>query len=199
MIGVTSNVRAFRRELDRQQKQANFAVALGLTRTAQDVKRDTERHIEQVFDRPTPFTKRGVFIRPARKSDARPTAIVGIKDKQAEYLSIQQEGGVEYPEGKAFVIPVKQRRNKYGNLPRRAVQRLLRKPNTFSGEVNGIGGIWQRTKRRGGRKLKLLIAYEQETRYSPIFGFYRNAREATIRVINRNMRRAVEEALRTRR
>lgn len=183
-ISVSSNVQQFRRDLRRLEKDAKFATARGLTRTAQKVKSDTERHIERVFDRPTPFTKRGVFFLPAEKRAVVPSALVGIKDAQAGYLLIQETGGLEIPENEAFVVPVKARTNKYGNLSRNKVQQLLSKPNTFSGEVNGVGGIWQRIRRGRRRSLKLLILYKQRRIVQPRFNFYENAELATRRHID---------------
>jgi len=174
-ISFESNIAAWTRSLnDFKRQQLPFAIALGLTDTARyDVKPAIERQIEIVFDRPTPFTKRGVGYRPAYKN--RPVSRVFIKDIQAHYLTLQETGGVRTPRRRALLLPAQQRVNQYGNLPRGSVQRLLARKDTFSGTVNGQGGIWQRTKRGG---LKLLVAYEDQATYRPIFKFEETARRA---------------------
>ncbi|MEO1315001.1 MAG: hypothetical protein AAFW01_00150 [Pseudomonadota bacterium] len=94
-------------------------------------------------------------------------------------------GGTRLPRGRALIVPVRARRNQFGNLSRNAFQRLLARPDTFSGEVRGIGGLWQRT-RQGG--LKLLIAYEQRAEYEPRFGFREIVRRTVIKRLARNIR-----------
>lgn len=177
MVGISfeSNIAAWTRSLDDfRRQQLPFATALALTDTARyDVVPAIERQIDIVFDRPTPFTRRGVGYRPAYKN--RPVARVFIKDIQARYLELEEYGGVRMPRKRALVLPVGQRVNQYGNLPRGSVQRLLARQDTFSGMVNGQGGIWQRT-RKGG--LKLLVAYEDRATYRPIFKFHETAKRA---------------------
>ena len=174
-ISFESNLRDWTAGLSEfKRTQLPFATAKALTDVARyDVKPAIERQIEMVFDRPTPFTRRGVGYRPAYKNA--PVARVFIKDVQAGYLTWQETGGVRTPKRRAIVVPVRQRVNQYGNLPRGSVQRLLARKDTFSGRVNGQGGIWQRT-RKGG--LKLLVAYEDRAEYRPIFNFHKVAREA---------------------
>lgn len=172
-ISFESNIAAWMRSLDDfKRQQLPFATALALTDTARfDVVPAIERQVDIVFDRPTPFTRKGVGYRPAYKN--RPVARVFIKDIQARYLELEEYGGVRTPRRRALVLPAGQRVNQYGNLPRGSVQRLLARKDTFSGTVNGQGGIWQRT-RKGG--LKLLVAYEDWANYRPIFKFHETAK-----------------------
>lgn len=192
-ISFESNLRAWERSLtDVEKRQLPFATAKALTDTARmDVKPAVERHIEIVFDSPTPFTKKGVAYKPAYKN--RPVASVFIKDIQAGYLTIQKTGGVRRPKGRALAIPARQRVNKYGNLPRGTVKRLLARSDTFSGRVNGQGGIWQRKK----RGLKLLVAWEDRAVYAPRFRFDEVARKAAEMHFPRRFAYALEAALRT--
>lgn len=193
-ISFESNIREWTRGLTAfERQQLPFATAVALTDTARhDVKPAVERRIAQVFDRPTPFTKKGVGYLPARKSML--VSRVFIKDVQAAYLRLQETGGVRVPKGRAIPIPVGQRTNQYGNLPRATVQRLLVRPDTFSGRIGGQGGIWQR--RKGG-KLKLLIAWEPEAHYRPRFGFEMVARFTAEAHFARRFEVALDRALRT--
>lgn len=192
-INFKHNIREWTRELSAfHREQIPFAAALALTETARDdVKPAVELRIELAFDRPTPFTRRGVAYLAARKNNL--VATVLIKDRQAAYLKIEETGGVRRPRNRALPIPVAQRRNKYGNLPRGSVRRLLARPDTFSGTVNGHAGIWQRK----GRKLRLLVAWEDQATYKPIFRFYETAREAAEIAFPHAFRRALDRAIAT--
>lgn len=78
-ITVTSNIDQVFAKLDAAaRKQVAFAVAMGLTKTAQAVKAAQEREIVDVFDRPTEYTKRSVYMKPATRNEL--VATVGIKD-----------------------------------------------------------------------------------------------------------------------
>lgn len=192
-VSFEHNIREWTRELSAfHREQIPFATALALTEVARDdVKTAVELRIELAFDRPTPFTRRGVAYLAARKN--RLVSTVLIKDRQAAYLLIEETGGTRLPKRRAIPIPVGQRRNQYGNMPRGSVQRLLARPDTFSGRVNGQGGIWQRRKNR----LKLLVAWEDRAEYRPIFKFYETAREAAEIAFPHAFRRALDRAIAT--
>ncbi|TDH58250.1 hypothetical protein E2C06_33595 [Dankookia rubra] len=56
-------------------------------------------------------------IKPATKREL--VAEVFVKDRQAEYLALQETGGTRQPAKQALVIPGKDASlNSYGNLPR---------------------------------------------------------------------------------
>lgn len=192
-VSFRSNLEAFRRALDETgAREVPFAAARALTDTARDVETNTAKRLPKVFDRPTPFTLRGLFVKPARK--ARLVATVGFKDKQADYLALQETGGTRRPKGRALVVPASARVNRYGNLPRGAVRRALARPDTFSGTVRGVAGIWQRT-RRGG--VRLLVAYEDRARYEPRLGFDDGARKTALARFGRHFARRFAEAVET--
>jgi hypothetical protein len=146
----------------------------------------------EVFDQPTPFTQRGVAALPATK--AKLYSRVVIKDAQAKYLGIQEDGGIRRPAARALVVPFQARLNRYGNLPRGGVRRLLARDDTFSGVVRGVGGIWQRN--RDGT-VRLLIAYEDQATYRPRFGFRRMVEKTARDRFDANFRRAFAEAMET--
>lgn len=164
MISVAHNIAQFERGLsDLAQRQLPFATALALNDTAGAVKDAWSVHLERRLDRPTPFTKRGIYQR--RASKARLTAEVGMKDIQAGYLSTLVQGGTRLPAGRALLVPVRQRVNQYGNLPRGAVRRLLARDDVFSGKVGRGAGIFQRGKSRK-KAPRLLISYQPSARYT---------------------------------
>ena len=62
-----------------RRDQIPFATAYALTKTAQAAKEDLEQEIVKVFDAPTPYTQRAIYIRPAQKN--RLFAQVKLKDE----------------------------------------------------------------------------------------------------------------------
>lgn len=195
MISFEIDTRAFERALtDLERNQLPFAISRALNDTAEDVKQAWEGDILRRLDRPTPFTQRAVFIQRSTKS--RLVAVVGIKDTQAEYLRWQVTGGTQSARRRAIPLPAGQRRNRYGNAPRGAIKRALSKPNTFSGTVRGVSGIWQRMRSKS-RPLKLLFAYEPRTTYSARLNLERPALSTARRVAQGHLARRVAEALAT--
>lgn len=193
MLSVTDNIDDFERSLTHfERQQLPFAVSFAINETLADVKREEERLLPVRLDRPTAFTQRGLAIKRATKR--RLVGQVGFKPIQSEYLQKVEEGGIRKPKKKAILVPVNQRVNKYGNLPKGVIRRLLARPNVFSGNVKGVAGIWQRMK--GGR-LKLLVAYERQASYRPQLHFQSDAQVTARRHFPTNMRDAMARAIRT--
>lgn len=191
-INVSSNVRQWSREFqDKYRNQLPFATAKALTNTAQDIQREITRHLPDIFEKPTPFTQRAIGYQRATKREL--TALVFVKDIQAAYLGLQVTGGERRPKRRALLLPAGVERNVYGNIPRTKLRTLLRRRDVFSGNVGGIGGIWQRK----GRNLRLLIAYEPKAEYRKRFPFYEIARQVASRVLERNFRAAWAQAVAT--
>ncbi|WP_243612940.1 hypothetical protein [Shimia aestuarii] len=189
MISFQDNIDEFERSLtDFAARQLPFAVAQALNDTAEDVDKVWQEEIERQLDRPTPFSKRGT--RRIRATKRRQVATVTLKTIQAEYLKIQVRGGVRRPARRAILVPVGQRKNKYGNMPKGAVQRLLAKPDVFVASKGSKAtrhlapGIYKRPRRSAYRtksvfakgkvgnknvgKLKgpqLLVSFEDKARY----------------------------------
>jgi hypothetical protein len=178
-------------------KQLPFAIAKALTVTAQDAKREADKQLEKVLDRPTPFTKRAFGI--ARATKQRQRSSVFVKDIQAEYLQYAIEGGTRRPDRKAILVPVNIRLNKYGNIPSKAqgkkIRALLAKPNVFQGSVRGVSGIWQRTNKN--KKLKLLIRLEDKVRYKRRLNFYGMVQGVAVKRLPINLKHSLNEAIRT--
>ncbi|KZL26057.1 hypothetical protein [Pseudovibrio sp. WM33] len=206
MIRYTANFDEVTRGLTKaEQRQVPFAISLALNYTVEDIKANTEKGLGRRLDRPTPFTKRGLALKRASKRNL--SAVVFFKDRQAEYLEKQEKGGTRRPKRKALAVPFSQRLNKYGNLPRRSIDRLLKRPDVFQGEINGVEGIWQRPRRgkrrngsrgtKGSSGLKLLIAYEKSADYQPRLRFREGARKTADARIKHNFRRAMRKAILT--
>lgn len=97
-LDIRHNVEDIRQQLKTNRTdQLPFAMALALTRTAQRTKAYLIGRMQQVFDRPTPYTLNSLYVVPATKTNLR--ASVGIKDFAAKgtpaerYLRPEIEGG----------------------------------------------------------------------------------------------------------
>lgn len=121
-INVTDNMPRVKRFLATAQKQGRFALAMALTRTAQDVQSAIPAELERALDSPTEYTKRGTFIVAARKD--RLQATVGFKDRQARYMALQIAGGVRRPGTAGIKLPGNIQLNSFGNIPRGTIARL---------------------------------------------------------------------------
>ncbi len=106
----------------RLARQARFAAAVALTRTAQDVRAAIPAALDQVFDRPTTFTKQGTYLRAARRDNL--VAEVGFRDIQAKYLRLQAEGGIYMPREAGIKLPGNIQLNAFGNIPRGTIAKL---------------------------------------------------------------------------
>lgn len=178
-------------------KQVPFASALALTGLAKGVQLAEAEQVVETFDSPTPFTQKAFAIVPAKKSDL--VAIVFPKDIQSEYLEPYVDGGPRSLGTKqAMLVPVDQRTNQYGNLPRNTIARLMAKPSVFKGKIvtksgRAISGIWQRPGGKAGKgHLKLLVAFDDTTPAPKHFPFYERA-QAYIRA---NAAREFDNAMR---
>lgn len=98
-IQLTTELRQMSKDIRSFGRQAAFAQVVALTRTAIDVRSAEVHEIDDSFDRPTPYTRNAVFVKPATKETRE--AQVGIKDDftganlrgPSSYLEAQIDGG----------------------------------------------------------------------------------------------------------
>lgn len=202
-IRVSTDVAKFKAALGAtMRKQMPFATALALTTVAKAAQGATEGAMPSVFDRPIPFTQRGVAIQPATK--AKPIARVFFKDRQAAYLALQETGGARKPRKKALLMPEAAKVNQHGNMRRSTFEGLKRNKNTFVGTINGASGLWRRPK-RGTRSdgtygnkgsPELMVAFEASATYRPRLGFNARAERVVRATIGPAMRNALALAMR---
>lgn len=84
---------------DLEKSQVPFAMAKALTKTAQDVQAAEVKVLQSSLDRPTPYTLKSLYVKPATKKDL--SAMVYFKDKSsagkgnpaANYIQPQVQGG----------------------------------------------------------------------------------------------------------
>jgi hypothetical protein len=126
---------------DIQRKQIPFATSVALNKTAQDVQAGLVEGMS-VFDRPKPFTLRGVFV--TRSTKANLTATIGLKTRDkggpvSEYLAANITGGGRVdkrseillrnagilPAGKQTRPGPDARLDAYGNMSRGQIVQIL--------------------------------------------------------------------------
>lgn len=84
---------------DLEKKQMPFALAKALTKTAQEVQEAEIKVMQSTLDRPTPYTLKSLYVKPATKTDL--SSMVYFKDKSsagkgnpaANYIMPQVQGG----------------------------------------------------------------------------------------------------------
>ncbi|MBN6728546.1 hypothetical protein [Burkholderia multivorans] len=225
-IRVTSNARDVYRGLnDLVRKQLPFAIAQGINRTALRVAEAEVKNLEDTLDNPSPFTRRSIGIKRARKND--PTAVVFMKDIAASYLQPYEVGGVHKLNSRALLNPKNIRLNQYGQLPRGTLAMLKGRPDIFIGAVKTasgetINGVWQRptntarvsllnargkrlgklnkldaSKNNGRGQLKLLIRFGDALPVKKRLNWGARARQIVDRWIDRDMQDALAAAMKT--
>lgn len=224
-ISVKVDVSGVLNMLRGHERQIPFTVAKALTATAKDAADAVTKSIPVRFDRPTNFTQKAVTIVPATKSN--PVAVVLVKDAQAKYLEIEEEGGQRRPEpGSPINLPVKYRTNQYGNIARGAIKRMKGNKDFFVAGNNSKTrhlepGIYKRPKygtrrdgskgttgtlghmaKGGGRKrgmsgLEMVIAFKKQAQYAPRFGMRATVEGAVKTAFQARLDEAVAYAIST--
>jgi hypothetical protein len=170
------------RALAIQASQVPFALALALTRTAQDGREELRDEMRASFHQPTPYTLNSPYLKPATKQDL--TALIGFKDgfgTEPSFLEPQVHGG-ERPLKRFEQLMVRagyMRRDEravpgegatldqYGNMGRGQIQRILSQLHAF----NLAGASQNATGSRRSRASRSAEAYfvshgPGSTRYS---------------------------------
>lgn len=182
-ISLVSDVKRLKKNLTRQQRdQLPFAISAALNNVAFDARESLQKALPHHLDRPTSYTKRGVQV---KKSDKRNlTAFVGFAGggfgrlpggasvAPSEYMGRLMRGGTRHPRRRAIPVPTHAfKTNKFGNIGRGKIAKLIADPKYFSGVPRGRGqdaaGIWKRGKPKKGKpgNLRMVIAWEPQTHY----------------------------------
>lgn len=184
-------------KLGTKLNQIPFAVALALTRTAQDAQLEVRRGLRQRFTTRNNWVERGILFSSAKKDN-----LVATVFSRDDFMILQEKGGVKTPRGSSIAVPADAKVNKRGiitqaNRPRA----LLAKPNTFRATISGVDGVWQRlgtrAARKAGRALKLLFVFKPSVPIRARFGFANTVRKVVGERFTRQLGLAIETALRT--
>lgn len=204
MLRVDHNIDALQRDLsDMARNQIPFATSRAINDTLDDVAKNETKRLHKTIDRPTPFTLKAWRV--ARSSKRRLQGAILAKDVQAEYLRLLERPGTRSPDGSAIVVPVRQRLNKYGNMPRKAISRALTNPRVFAttrgaGATSHLpGGIYKRLGGRGkAGRLHMLAAFVDVARYTRrVLRFQESARKGSDKLFPIRFGDRLAEAIRT--
>lgn len=225
-IIIETNINEIRKQLGGLSKQADFAFSRALNSVAKKVQAAMPLGLQQQLDRPTPFTTRNsTFIsRENRATKDKLEVSVLFKDRQAEYLRFQVEGGERRPKNKALRLPSAIGLDSFGNLPKGAIQQLLavakreskltkRRARTikvskeveiFYGDPTELGlpgspaGIYKRVKQgTSSRLIPLIVFPERSATYRKRLDLLRIARPVVEQNLQADFAIALKQALRT--
>ncbi|ACO74649.1 hypothetical protein LHK_01664 [Laribacter hongkongensis HLHK9] len=120
-------------------KQANYATAVALTRTAQLIRTGARQVMQGRFDRPTPYTLNSIYVRGATRSNL--TALVNIKDESyksapaSRWLRAEIDGGERHQKRSEklisrlglgnFMTPADAPKDGFGNVNRGFIVKML--------------------------------------------------------------------------
>lgn len=198
-ISIQSDIKKATRALGRLSKQIPFAASVAMNKTATKIQQVERAAMKRELDNPRPATVKGIRVMRSNKRNLE--AAVFVIPAIDRFLRYQVQGGTRRPDGRAISVPVNTRLNKYGNIPGRRsgkIAKLMNRPDTFSGTVKGVPGLYQRGKGRSRHHVvKLLIAWEPRATYRPRFRFYDHAVKTARRVWPRQFRQAIRHAVRT--
>lgn len=152
------------------------AIATGITAAANLVKDALIEAAGRNFDRPNAFTLKGFNVLPASVTSDDPAALISIMPMQAEYLSIQIDGGVRRAgdpgtTASGPLVPGPDAKlDRHGNLPRGYIKRQLADPDVFWTTL----GVSDKPAlvRRDGDELKILALIVEQTEYEKRFDFF---------------------------
>jgi hypothetical protein len=197
LISISDNIKEFQRKLtDFEKKQLPFAIMLGTNKTAFGLQKELSKQTVKKLDRPIPATQKGFTVKKANKKNL--TAEVAIKDFVADYLKYQIDGGVRQT-GKKIPVPYTQnaRLNKFGNIPNKRKGLIKRPTKQFIANIGGVTGVFEKSG-RGGKQLKLIIAFEDSVTYDKKpFPFYKIGKGYISSSYNRNLSAGFKRAIRT--
>lgn len=210
---IKIDVKAVQRQLSDMAKQIPFAASVALNDLAFQVMRKENSAMSDIFKSPRPFTQRATQVeKKASKSDL--TAVVSIRPAQQKYLEPYEDGGQHSSGWKLgnLLVPVDGATDRFGQIPKGTLERLLNRPDVFMGTVKGISGIWQRPSRRVRRKggrgskgsqgakktaLKLLYVWRPNTEVNKHLRFVERGRQVIDEQSSSAMSAAIQKAIRT--
>jgi len=204
-ISVKSNINEVLKGMnDIAKQQAPYAASLAINDICDEIKGGWYKETVGKLDRPTPFTRNAFGVQYSRKTNL--VGVVFTKDIQEKYLIFSEEGGSRTPKSVANVIPRGVRVNEFGNMPNKAVSRMLNdRSRYFSGIPKGwegaTPGVWRRMgtlgKSRGRGALRLEVAYVGTAHYGKRTDYQGVADRLVARRFEKNFTARLEKAIAT--
>lgn len=140
---IATDLAKLPRDLNKWNKNARFAVAVGITWTGQDIKKHIRATMQEVFDRPTRFTLNSLQLKPAKRDDwngkvffrdfaPKGTAAGAYLDANIQGGSRKLKRSERHLKNKGFLdagmylVPGKDvKLNAFGNIPKGQVTKAL--------------------------------------------------------------------------
>lgn len=222
-IQMKANTKAFKAQLLKHRKQIPFATSKAQNSAANQVAKAQRTLAARKIDRPNPFTLNQVYntkksgaikfagVRSDKKRlrvELTPGYIFG-ENKPKEWsrrinriFEYAEKGGVLTPQKKYLAVPTTlARKNKYGGIAKGYVKSQLNRAKTFQlGPEDGVPanrrGIYERYG-RGGRKAKMLVAWEPRAKYKRSFSFETIAKRSYPKQFNKFFPKEFEKAIKS--
>tara|TARA_S200002703_G_scaffold159758_1_gene174550 strand:+ start:1391 stop:2032 length:642 start_codon:yes stop_codon:yes gene_type:complete len=200
-VNIQADIKEFTRKWNRTRKKEIPSI---IRNTLNDLARasriELQKTLPKYIDRPTKFTISSILFEETDKEKLK--SMVGFLSKNfpkkgrrgnvgtfpAEYMNFQVHGGTRLPKKTFIAVPTKHyKTNKFGNIKRNDISKLLANPKYFSGtSKKGNPGIFKKEK----KGVKMVIAWEKQTEYRggryPFRSIVRN-------FVNSNFRRSFEK------
>lgn len=190
-ISVKHDIKEATKNLSKiEKKQIPFATSKTLNQLAFELvkKRGTGvvgKETTNVFKKKsgtgaTKFTQKNFFYKKSTKRDL--TAEVFWDETNADFMKFMVAGGTRFPTKRALRVATKHSKrylDAFGNFKKGAIdEMLLDKAKFFKGVPKGSRGrdegIWERYGRqtkKGGQKIRMVVAFEKDATYKPLFPF----------------------------
>ena len=196
-VQMKTNSKEFKAKLLVFRKQIPFATSRAQNSAANQVAKAQRSIAARTIDRPNPFTLNQVY-NPSKSGAIKFAGLRSDKtrlrveltpgypfgeSRAKEYskrinriFAYAERGGVLTPKRKYLAVPTTlARKNKYGGISKGYVKSQLNRAKTFQlGPADGVPanrrGIYERYG-RGGRKARMLVAWEPQARYQRSFSF----------------------------
>lgn len=208
------------------KNQVPFALAVALTRTAQNAKKGIEAEMPRAFDNPTRWTLNALRLKPARKNDLE--AIVAVKDRAARgnpalfWLAPEVEGGSRgdkraemalktaglLASGMQAVPGRGAKLNRFGNMTKGAISKAVAGAQLAEAKQAQDGRTKYFVMRKSGRpigiaarfsksRMDMVMAFVSSASYQARLDFYGVGQKAIDRTFSAEVTKSLEQAIRT--
>lgn len=198
MLQVSMDIKAANKMLrDVGEKQLPFAFSRALTMTANEARDEIVRQLPGKFTLRTgwwkPFSYLGFNVRPAKKK-----WLVAEIYTRADWMQLQEEGGIKRPTGKTIAIPTSNiRTSSTQKITRAKKPAALLRRSTRPGFILSTKSGPVLFRRVTKRQVKVMYALAKEGRIQPRLGMHETAFFILQRKLFINFDKAFTEAIRT--
>lgn len=216
-ISVESNIREVLSEFQRiSHVSVQYAISYAINDTLFDLRNSLPNEIEEVFDKPVPFTTTPNAWEISKSRTQSLEGAIRMRPMQAEYMKFQVYGGTEQPKKKAIPVPSAKgsMRASHGGLKkswkaafgndRRYFSGIPKQASGGGGNIKPVPGLYRRygkskwnkrLQKHTGGYLKLQVSFETETQYGQRWDFHAFAAGYFQTQFEDNFRRRMREQI----